>query len=289
MIKKISSGTGLGMKKILPLSNRSWIRNKENAVLDIYEKINELKNQNIAAALVTVIATKGSTPREAGAKMLVSADGKVYGTIGGSAVEALMIEKASECIRSGQYYKEWHDLDDQEKEDTGMICGGKMEFFVEPIGIQPHLYIFGAGHVALPLARLAAHTGFQITIVEDRPEYATKERFPDAKEIIICGPDEIDEKINIISSDYIAIVTRSHDIDYRALTMVLGKQFSYLGLIASKVKKKQVVRQLLEEGFKETQINRIHSPIGLDIGAKTPEEIAVSIVAELIQIKNKNS
>ena len=254
--------------------------------IDLFQKIGDLKKQNTGAALVTVIATKGSTPRETGAKMLVSADGEIYGTIGGSAVEALMIEKAKISIKTGQYFKEWHDLDDQENEDTGMICGGKMEFFVEPVAMQPHLYIFGGGHVALPLARLAAQVGFQYSIVEDRPEFATPQRFPDARELIMAGPDQINEKITFLPSDYIAIVSRSHDIDYQALKVVLQTEFRYLGLIASKVKKRQVFSQLRDEGFKEEQINRIHSPIGLDIAAKTPEEIAVSIVAELIQVKN---
>jgi len=254
---------------------------------DLYQKINELKKQKIASALVTVIATKGSTPRETGAKMLISADGNVYGTIGGSAVEALMIEKARESIRTGQYYKEWHDLDDREKEDTGMICGGKMEFFIEPLSVQPHLYIFGGGHVALPLARLAAQVGFQYSIIEDRSEFAGSERFPDAREIIIAGPEQINKKITFSPSDYIAIVTRSHELDYQALKVVLKNEFRYLGLIASKIKKKQVVNQLREEGFTDDLIDQIHSPIGIDIAAKTPEEIAVSIVAELIQVKNK--
>ena len=255
---------------------------------DIYEKISELRAQNKAAALVTVIATKGSTPHDAGTKMLVCADGTVYGTIGGSAVEAMLIEEAKYCIRSGEIKTEWHDLDDGERKDTGMICGGKMEFFIEPIMPAPHLYIFGGGHVALPLARFASQVGFSYTIVEDRKEFAQKERFPDARDIIITTAEDIDDKISFAESDYVAIVTRSHDLDYESLKMVLKNQVKYIGLIASKRKKKQVFTRLKEEGFPENKIKQIHSTIGLDIAAQTPEEIAVSIVAELIKVKNKN-
>ena len=255
-------------------------------MLDVYDKLRELKDNNVPTALVTVIATKGSTPRETGAKMIVCNDGKVFGTIGGSAVEAMVIEEARECLNNNETKKIWHDLDDQEKADTGMICGGKMEFFIEPLMTSPCLYIFGGGHVALPLARLASTVGFSYIIVEDRPEFATVERFPDSKEIVLASSEEIDQKIEILPGDYIAIVTRSHELDYQALKKVLKSDAKYVGLIASKVKKKQVVGQLKEDGFDDSDIERIHSPIGLDIAAQTPEEIAVSIVAELIQVKN---
>ncbi len=256
---------------------------------DIYKKILELRDQNKPAALVTVVATKGSTPRDAGAKMLVCADGTVYGTIGGSAVEAMLIEEAKKCIRSGEYKTEWHDLDDKEKQDTGMICGGKMEFFIEPMMPAPHVYIFGGGHVALPLARFASQIGFSYTIIEDREEFAQKERFPDARDIIITSAADINENILFKESDYIAIVTRSHDLDYESLKVVLNSEVKYIGLIASKIKKKQIFARLKEEGFPEEKINQIHSPIGLDIAAQTPEEIAISILAELIQVKNKEN
>ena len=255
-------------------------------MIDIYDKINELRKQNKPAALVTVIATKGSTPRDRGTKMIVCSDGMVYGTIGGSAVEAMVIDAARACIHNGEYKKIWHNLHDQEKEDTGMICGGEMQFFIEPIAIPDHLIIFGGGHVALPLARFASQVGFSYTIVEDREEFADKNRFPEAKNIILAQADEIETKVKIESSDYIAIVTRSHEMDYRSLTSILNKKVKYLGLIASKVKKKQILEQLKNDGFVDEVINQIHSPIGLDISAQTPEEIAVSIVAEIIQVKN---
>jgi xanthine dehydrogenase accessory factor len=218
--------------------------------------------------------------------MIVCADGKVYGTIGGSVVEAIVIDEAKECLQTNASKKVWHDLDDQDNADTGMICGGKMEFFIEPVNAPSHLIIFGGGHVALPLARVASIIGFEYTIVEDRPDFATRERFPDARDLIITNSDELEEKVTFSEADYVAIVTRSHELDYLALKKVLRKSVRYIGLIASKVKKKQVFEQLKKERFSEKIINQIHSPIGLDIAAQTPEEIAISITAELIQIKN---
>lgn len=146
-------------------------------MLDIYSKLSQLRDENISVAMVTVIATKGSTPRDTGAKMLVCGNGKVYGTVGGSSVEAMVIEEARECLKQNKSIKIWHDLDDKERSDTGMICGGKMEFFIEPVTTSNHLYIFGGGHVALPLARIASQVGFLYTIIEDRPEFASADRF----------------------------------------------------------------------------------------------------------------
>jgi xanthine dehydrogenase accessory factor len=257
-------------------------------MINIYDQLNQLRDKNIPSALVTVIATKGSTPRDTGAKMIVCGDGKVYGTIGGSVVEAMVIEEAQECLKTNTPKKVWHDLDDQEKKDTGMICGGKMEFFIEPVNVTSQLYIFGGGHVALPLARFASMIGFSYSIVEDRPEFAIAERFPDARELILAIPNEIEEKVELLETDYVAIVTRSHELDYQALKKVLNHSVKYIGLIASKVKKKQVFEQLRKEGYSDEIISQIHSPIGLDINAQTPEEIAISIIAELIQVKNNS-
>lgn len=237
--------------------------------------------------MVTVIKTKGSTPRGTGTKMIVCADGDIYGTVGGSAVEALIVEEARKCIQNQTFKKVRHTLDDPEREDTGMICGGEMEFFIEPITIPPHLIIFGGGHVALPLARLASQIGFSYTIVEDRTEYAGRDRFPDAKDIIVTNEEQFGQDVSFTPTDYVAIVTRSHDIDYVALKAVLKYPVKYIGLIASKRKKKQVFEKLKADGFKDSEIRMIHSPIGLDIAAQTPAEIAVSIVAELIQVKNQ--
>jgi xanthine dehydrogenase accessory factor len=254
---------------------------------EIYKKIVEVQEQSQAAALVTVISIKGSTPRDVGAKMIVYPDGSIYGSIGGSAVEAMVIEESIKCIKDGSSLKVTHNLDDAEKEDTGMICGGVMEFFIEPLKVMPHLYIFGGGHVALPLAQLAFQAGFSYTIIEDREEFASRERFPHAKDIMVGQLHNIAQQIEFKPTDFIAIVTRSHDQDYLALREVLNNPPRYVGAIGSKAKRKQIFARLRKDGVAQKLIDQVHTPIGLAIHAETPEEIAVSIVAELIQIKNE--
>jgi xanthine dehydrogenase accessory factor len=253
---------------------------------EIYAKILELIEQRKPAALVTVIATKGSTPRQPGTKMLVMPDGTTFGTIGGSTVEAAIVSESIKYLQHGICGKVSHSLDDLHQHDTGMICGGTMEFFIEPISAPPLLYIFGAGHVALPLADLAGRTGFAYIIVEDRAEVATRDRFPDARDILVGKPDELVQKIAFTRNDYIAIVSRSHEIDYQILRAVIEKPFHYLGLIGSKTKRQQIISRLTAEKISADLIAKIHTPIGLEIHAESPEEIAVSIMAEIIKIKN---
>jgi len=252
----------------------------------IFEKIVELSELGIPAALVTIIQTKGSTPRKSGSKMIVLHDGTIYGSVGGSKVEALVIEESLECIRNNTCRKSEHTLDDEGNSDTGMICGGWMEFFIEPLQTTAHLFILGGGHVALPLARFAYEAGFSCTIIDDREEFATKERFPRAREIKVGNPGEIAQNLTFRNTDFIAIVSRSHEHDFAVLKEVLNNSVRYLGIIGSKKKKKEFFTRLKQEGVSEKIINQIHIPIGLDIGAETPEEIAFSVVAELIKVKN---
>ena len=253
---------------------------------DIYSKLMELRQQRKTAALVTVIGTQGSTPREIGTKMLVMPDGSIYGTIGGSAVEGVIIAESIKCLRDGKCMKITHSLDDATHQDTGMVCGGVMEFFIEPITAAPLLYIFGAGHVAVPLARLASQVGFACIIIEDRSEFATRDRFPDAREILIGKPAELLRQISFSGEDYIAIVGRSHELDLEILRLVINKPVRYLGLIGSKKKRQQIFDRLRQDDIPADLIDKIHTPIGLEIRAESPQEIAVSIVAELIKIKN---
>jgi xanthine dehydrogenase accessory factor len=253
---------------------------------DIFTRITELRAAGTLAALVTVIKTRGSAPRTAGTRMLVFPDGRTEGTVGGSSVEALITSEAIECLRAGKTAVSEHSLHDAQKEDTGMVCGGTMTFFIEPLTLPAHVYIFGGGHVAVPLARLLHLTGFQYTLIDDRAEFATNERFPDAREVIQADTGKYAEQARVTGSDFITIVTRCHDHDYEALRGVLGKPARYIGLIGSKAKRKQIFSRLRDDGFSDEQLETVHSPIGLDISAETPEEIAVSIVAELIACKN---
>ena len=150
-----------------------------------------------------------------------------------------------------------------------------------------HIYIFGGGHCGYPLAHFAHQVGFQYTIIEDRPEFAQKERFSDASDIILGDVEQIAKEMEFCDRDFIAIVTRNHELDYHTLRQVITKPAAYIGLIGSKAKRSQIFNKLEKDGFSKSDMDQIHTPIGLDIGAETPEEIAISILAEMIAVKNK--
>ncbi len=255
--------------------------------MNLWSELARLENSGTPAALVTVIRVQGSTPREAGARMIVLPDGKIIGTIGGSAVESLVIREALEVLRTGKARISQYDLNDPEKSSSGMICGGKMEFFIEPLKPLPHLYIFGAGHVGLALAQMTGNLGLPYTIVDDRPEFASQERFPQALRICCGNFPEIIPTLDWIQPAFIVIVTRCHDTDLEVLRQVLRKPHAYLGMICSRRKKAEIFRILSEEGFSKEELDQVHAPIGLDIRSETPAEIAVSILAEIIQVKNR--
>ena len=256
--------------------------------MDIFEKIIDLQKRRIPAAVVTVIRTKGSAPSEAGSKMLVEQRGKIHGTIGGGSVENIIIKEALDTLNNGRPRIVKHDLSDEEGKDTGMICGGEMEFFIEPLISADKLYIFGAGHIGFHLARMAELLGFSFAVIDDRQEFANSERFPNAAEVLNGDFVETAENLNLTEADYIVIITRNHDLDYEILNKVLPKPSYYLGLIGSKSKKQEIFARLKDiDGFTENEINKIHCPIGLDIGSETPEEIALSIMAEIIKEKRK--
>jgi xanthine dehydrogenase accessory factor len=248
---------------------------------EIYQEIVRLSAEGREAAVATVIAASGSTPRGEGAKMLVSADGSIMGTIGGGSVEKQVIEEALAVIRTGKPKKVAYHL--QAAEELGMICGGDMEVFVEPIPVTSHLYIFGGGHIAVPLAKIAQITGFKISIIDERPEFANPERFPDATQTVTSDIAAAFDQLTVDRSSYIVIITHGHKGDEAALTGALKTPARYIGMIGSKEKNRAIFSHLLAKGYTRADLDRVHAPIGLRIKAQTPEEIAVSILAELIQ------
>jgi xanthine dehydrogenase accessory factor len=255
--------------------------------MDTFQKILELRQKQIKTALVTVIKTEGSVPREAGTKMLVEENGKIHGTIGGSILEAMVIKEAQDSIKNGNPVIVSHDLHDKEGKDTGMVCGGKIDFFIEPLSLTERLYIFGGGHVSLHLAKFASMVGFDYVVIDDRPEFASEQRFPDAVQVIVEDPAKAASELTLSNTDYVAIVTRRHEDDYNSVRAVINKPARYIGMIASKTKRHEIFTKLREQdGVTDDLLAKVHSPIGLDIGAETPEEIAVSIVAELIKVRS---
>jgi xanthine dehydrogenase accessory factor len=217
--------------------------------------------------------------------MLVRDDGSIVGTIGGGCVEADVWQAAREVMESEKPRTLTFDLNQDPKYDTGLVCGGTLEVFVEPVLPPAILYIFGAGHVAINVCRVAADAGFEVIVTDDRSSYATKERFPAAREVHALDFDEAMQKLDPGESAYVVIVTRGHRDDMRILRWAVQTRAHYVGMIGSKRKVIEISKTLQKEGIPAHLFDRVHSPIGLDIGAVTPEEIAVSITAELIAIR----
>jgi len=238
------------------------------------------------AALVTIVSTTGSTPQRVGAKMLVFGDGRIVGTIGGGCYENDAFGKAREAIATRAPQLVHYELSDDFAQETGLICGGQMDVYIEPIEPSPELYIIGAGHVAFHLARLAAEVGFLIHVVDDREKFANAERFPTAAEIIVDDIPSWIARVSLPAHAYAVIVTRGHTNDLEALRALAPRDLRYLGLIGSRAKVARIYDALTEERMPADTLMRVHAPIGLDIGAVTPQEIAVSILAELIAVKH---
>lgn len=252
---------------------------------DIYQEIVKIRAEAEEAALATIVSAAGSTPREEGTKMLVRADGSITGTIGGGSLEARVIEEAIRVIREGKPKRLHISMTAKEVEEKGMLCGGEVEVFIEPILTPPTLYIFGGGHVSLPLARMGKILGFKIAIVDDRAEFANADRFPEADSIFADDFARVFSGLKIDKSSYIVIVTRNHQYDDMVLEWAVGTGAKYIGMIGSQAKTKVVFSHLLTKGITKEQLERVHAPIGLEIEAQTPEEIAVSILAEIIKVR----
>lgn len=252
----------------------------------IFQKIVEFEQKQIPAALVTIIKTQGSVPRDVGTKMIVELNGNIHGTIGGSTVEALAIEEAQNVIQTGHSRIVTHSLSDELNQDTGMICGGTLDLFIEPIRVPEKVYIFGGGHVGFYVASFVKQVGFEFIIVDARPEFVSRDRFPDALMRIMDNPESVAKNLDIMNNDYIVIVTHGHQYDYEVLRSVITKPACYIGMIASTTKRDQIFQKLRTvDEISDDLLSRIHSPIGIDIGAETPEEIAISIVADLIKAR----
>jgi xanthine dehydrogenase accessory factor len=252
--------------------------------MDIFEEIIRMRRAGRRGALATIVHTNGSIPSYESSRMLVRDDGTIAGTIGGGCVEAEVWAAAKEVINAEQPRKMTFNLNHEAEYDAGLICGGTLEVFVEPILPQPTLYVFGAGHVSTAVSRIAHQAGFAIAVIDDREAFANAERFPMASEIHTSFEDSF-EKIQPNSSSYLLIVTRGHKDDMRVLAWALTTDARYMGMIGSKRKVLSVYKALEKEGFAPEKFERVHAPVGLEIGALSPEEIAVSIVAELIAVR----
>jgi xanthine dehydrogenase accessory factor len=256
--------------------------------MDIYEEIVKLRREGRRGAVATIVSVRGSIPSFKTAKMLVRDDGSIFGTIGGGCVEADVWQAAREVMEQEKPRTLTFNLNQDPKYDTGLVCGGTLDIFVEPILPKALLYIFGAGHVSHGLYRVAKDAGFDAIVVDDREAYANRERFPEAQEVIAEDFNHALARLQPSESAYIVIVTRGHRDDMRVLRWAVQTKARYVGMIGSKRKTIAIFRELQEEGLPASLFERVHAPIGLDIGAVTPEEIAVSITAELIAVRRKS-
>ncbi|MFC1591366.1 XdhC family protein [Thermodesulfobacteriota bacterium] len=251
--------------------------------MDIFEEILAAKKSGRAIVLATVIESAGSAPREAGARMIINQDGSTLGTVGGGAIEKLVAEEALQMMSSAESKIIRHTL-----KDIGMACGGEMSIFLEPLNPASQLLIFGAGHIGNVLARIGKLLDFHVTVIDDRPEFASLEKLPFADTVIAKPYLEALGEFIFTPRTYIVIVTYKHAHDFAVLENCLQKPCRYLGMIGSKKKVAACLTQLREHGIGEDRIATIHAPIGIDIAANTPAEIAISIAAELVAKRNSD-
>src|ERR1700731_1702827 len=253
--------------------------------MDLYEEIVKLRQEGRRGAVATIVDVHGSIPSFKTAKMLVRDDGSILGTIGGGCVEAEVWQAAREVMESEKPRTLTFNLNHDPKYDTGLVCGGTLDIFIEPVLPPASLYIFGAGHVSVNLYKVAKNAGFDVTVIDDRDAYDSRERFPDAKEVIAQDFEQAMARITPNESSYIVIVTRGHRDDMRVLRWAVQTRAKYIGMIGSKRKTITIFRELTKEGIPAELFDRVHAPVGLDIGAITPEEIAVAVTAELIAVR----
>jgi xanthine dehydrogenase accessory factor len=253
---------------------------------EVFAALSEALTRGEDVALVTIVSSTGSTPQRVGAKMLVYADGRTVGTIGGGCYENDAFWKAREAITARKPVTLSFELNDDFAQESGLVCGGQMEVFIEPVEASPEVYVFGAGHVGYFVGKTAHDVGFRVHVVDDREKFASTERFGEGIDVIVDDIPTWLERQRLPPTAYAVVVTRGHRHDLDALRALARHPLRYLGLIGSKAKVKRIFDALRDEGVSADTLRPIHAPIGLDIGAITPQEIAVSIVAELIAVKH---
>jgi xanthine dehydrogenase accessory factor len=251
----------------------------------IYQALAELETKNESAALCTVVRSQGSTPRHSTSKMLVYKDGDFIGTVGGGELENRVFQEAKAALIDGQPRLLEYNMADPARGDPG-VCGGTVEVFVEPILPAPTLVVIGGGHVGKAVAHLAKWLDFRVAVTDDRPEFLTPEANPDADDFYECKMEELPEKLKIDNQTYLVLTTRGVVVDAPGLPPLIESDAAYIGVIGSKRRWKMTVDKLKELGVSEEKIARVHSPIGLELQAETPEEIAVSIMAEILMLRS---
>jgi len=254
----------------------------------IYQALSELETNHDSAALCIVVKSEGSTPRHVGSKMLVYPDGRFIGTVGGGELESRVINAAVESLTNGTAQNLAYTMADPSRGDPG-VCGGTVEVFVEPIFPRAMVVVIGGGHVGKAVVHLAKWLGFRVAVSDDRPEFCNPESVPGADSYYPVAIGELPEQLKINKRTYIVITSRGSGVDVQGLPSLLEADAAYIGVIGSKRRWLTTMKALKEKGVAEDKLARVHSPMGLELNAETPEEIAVSIMAEVLMLKDKGT
>jgi xanthine dehydrogenase accessory factor len=253
--------------------------------MDLYDEIVRLRKLGQKCAVATIVQVNGSIPSFESAKILVREDGSFMGTVGGGCVEAEVWNAAREVIETEKPRHLSFSLGQDAAYDEGLICGGQLNIFVEPVIPQPRAFIFGGGHVSKGISKIATLAGFSTSIIDNREAFANAERFPEAEATYAEEYEDVFPKLAVNSSSYIIIVTRGHRDDMRVLRWAVNTPAKYIAMIGSKRKTISVVHELEKEGVPREAFEKVFAPMGLEIGAELPEEIAISVVAEMIAVR----
>ena len=254
----------------------------------LFARIAELQEAGNPVAVATVVRTTGSVPRHEGTRMLIHPDGQIEGTVGGGELEGQVIQAALAALEDGIPKYLHYEFRDLEQGDVG-VCGGEMEVFVEAVRSSPTVVVVGGGHVGSSVAYLAHWLGFRVVVSDDRPEFATPEAVPGADEYILAPMAELPDRIKITPETYIMLTTRGVPLDIDGLPPLLESEAGYIGVIGSKRRWDTCAQKLADQGVPQEKIARVVSPMGLELNAETPEEIAVSMMAEVILLRRGGS
>ncbi|HVY91088.1 MAG TPA: XdhC/CoxI family protein [Bryobacteraceae bacterium] len=253
--------------------------------MDVFDELLRLRNLGQKCALATIVQVRGSIPGFQSSKLLVREDGSMLGTIGGGCVEAEVWNAAREVMETGKPRNMSFSLGQDAAYDNGLICGGQLDVFVECIAPQPAALIFGGGHISKSLAKALDLAGFRVSVIDNRETYANRDRFPEAAEVHAAEYEDVFPQLAVTESTYMVIVTRGHRDDMRVLRWAVTTNARYIAMIGSKRKTISVVKELEKEGIARAAFEKVSAPMGLEIGAVTPEEIAISVAAEMIAVR----
>jgi xanthine dehydrogenase accessory factor len=254
-------------------------------MMNIYEEIAACLQRGESCAVATIIACTGSAPRKDHAKMLIFQDGRSSGSIGGGCIEAEVWQIAMKSLNDGEARIQHFDLSSKDAAEGGLMCGGKLQVYIEPVLPSPRVIIFGGGHVSKSLVQICKLLGFLVSVVEDREAFANKGRFPEADQLIVGEYEKVLAELNVDSHAYILIATRGHEFDLQVTEWAVRTPARYVGLLGSRRKIAIIRKHLIETGVPKENLANLYAPVGLDIGSDTPEEIAISVAAELVMVR----